>query len=76
MLFTIVLALTIGCIAFILAREGQWGPRPDGLRGRIQARGWGLLLRRDAPDAAWSGRWPPGGLTAVAAGSPPPTGSS
>jgi hypothetical protein len=44
MLFAIVLALTIGCIAFILAREGQGVPRPDGLRGAIQARGWGLLL--------------------------------
>ena len=42
MLFAIVLALTIGGIAFILAREGNGGPRPDGLRRRIQARGWGL----------------------------------
>ena len=38
MLFAIVLLLTIGCIAFILVREGQPGPRPNGLRGRIQAR--------------------------------------
>jgi signal transduction histidine kinase len=52
MLFAIVLALTIGCIAFILAREGQGGPRPDGLRGRIQARGWGLLLLPVAMSAA------------------------
>jgi len=52
MLFAIVLALTIGGIAFILAREGQRGPRPDGLRGRIQARGWGLLLLPVAMAAA------------------------
>jgi hypothetical protein len=44
MLFAIVLLLTIGCIAFILARDGQGGPRPNGLRGYIRARGWGLLL--------------------------------
>ena len=52
MLFAIVLALTIGCIAFILAREGQGVPRPDGLRGRIRARGWGLLLLPVAMAAA------------------------
>jgi signal transduction histidine kinase len=52
MLFAIVLVLTIGCIAFILAREGQEGPRPDGLRGRIRARGWGLLLLPVAMAAA------------------------
>ena len=52
MLFAIVLALTIGGIAFILAREGQGGPRPDGLRGRIRARGWGLLLLPVAMAAA------------------------
>jgi signal transduction histidine kinase len=52
MLFAIVLALTIGCIAFILVREGQRVPRPDGLRGRIQARGWGLLLLPVAMAAA------------------------
>ena len=61
MLFAIVLALTIGCIAFILAREskpaaggGQVSrvPRPDGLRGRIWARGWGLLLLPIAMAAA------------------------
>ena len=52
MLFAIVLALTIGGIAFILAREGHGGPRPDGLRGRIQARGWGLLLLPVAMAAA------------------------
>jgi signal transduction histidine kinase len=52
MLFAIVLALTIGYIAFILAWEGQPGPRPDGLRGRIQARGWGLLLLPVAMAAA------------------------
>jgi hypothetical protein len=52
MLFAIVLVLTIGCIAFILAREGQAGLRPDGLRGRIRARGWGLLLLPVAMAAA------------------------
>jgi signal transduction histidine kinase len=52
MLFAIVLALAIGGIVFILARAGQWGPRPDGLRGRIQARGWGLLLLPVAMAAA------------------------
>src|SRR5579862_1369123 len=40
----VLLLLTIGCIALILAREAQGRPRPDGLRGRIQARGWALLL--------------------------------
>ena len=52
MLFAIVLALTIGCIAFILAREGRGASRRDGLRGRIQARGWGLLLLPVAMAAA------------------------
>jgi signal transduction histidine kinase len=52
MLFGIVLALTIGGIAFILAREGHPGPRPDGLRGYLQARGWGLLLLPIAMAAA------------------------
>ena len=52
MLFAIVLALTIGCIAFILAREGHPGPRPSGLRGWIRARGWGLLLLPVAMAAA------------------------
>jgi signal transduction histidine kinase len=52
MLFAIVLVLTIGCIAFILVREEQGVPRPDGLRGRIQARGWGLLLLPVAMAAA------------------------
>jgi signal transduction histidine kinase len=41
MLFAIVLALTIGCIAFILAREG-----------RFRARGWALLLLPVAMSAA------------------------
>src|SRR5580693_4993711 len=50
--FAIVQALTIGCIAFILAREGQGVPRPDGLRGRIRARGWGLPLLPVAMAAA------------------------
>jgi hypothetical protein len=44
MLFALLLLLTIGCIAFILVREGQPGPRPDGLRGYIRDRRWGLLL--------------------------------
>ena len=52
MLIAIVLVLTIGCVACILAREGQGVPRPDGLRGRIQARGWGLLLLPVAMAAA------------------------
>jgi len=48
----IVLLLTIRCIAFILAREGKGAPRPHGLRGRIQARGWSLLLLPVAMAAA------------------------
>ena len=52
MLFAIVLLLTIGCIAFVLAREAQRVPRPDGLRGRIRDRGWGLLLLPVAMAAA------------------------
>jgi len=52
MLVALVLLLTIGCVAFILAREGQGDPRPDGLRGRIQVRGWGLLLLPVAMAAA------------------------
>src|ERR1700731_2224365 len=52
MLSAIVLLLTIGCIAFILAREAQGTPRPAGLRGRIRARGWGLLLLPVAMAAA------------------------
>jgi hypothetical protein len=52
MLFSLVLALTIGCIAFILAWAGHGSPRPDSLRGRIRARGWGLLLLPVAMAAA------------------------
>ena len=52
MLFDIVLALTIGCIAFILARENKRVPRPAGPRGWIRARGWGLLLLPVAMAAA------------------------
>jgi signal transduction histidine kinase len=48
----IVLALTIVCIAFVLVWAGRDVPRPDGLRGRIQARGWGLLLLPVAMAAA------------------------
>jgi len=52
MLFAMVLALTIGCIALILAWAGQGHPRPDSLRGRIRARGWGLMLLPIAMAAA------------------------
>jgi signal transduction histidine kinase len=52
MLFAIVLLLTIGCIAFVLAREAKRTSRPDGLRGRIRDRGWGLLLLPVAMSAA------------------------
>jgi signal transduction histidine kinase len=52
MLFAIVLALTIGCIACILVWAAQGGPRPDGLRGLIWDRGWGLLLLPVAMAAA------------------------
>jgi signal transduction histidine kinase len=52
MLFAMVLALTIGCIAFNLGWAGQEGPRPDGLRGRVQARLWSLLLLPVAMAAA------------------------
>jgi signal transduction histidine kinase len=52
MLFAIVLLLTIGCIAFVLAREARRVSRPDGLRGRIRDRGWGLLLLPVAMSAA------------------------
>ncbi len=51
MLFAIPV-LTIGCISFILAREGQGVPRQDGPRARIRARGWGLLLLPVAMAAA------------------------
>ena len=50
--FALVLALTIGCIAFILAWAGHGSPRPDSLRGRIRARAWGLLLLPVAMAAA------------------------
>jgi signal transduction histidine kinase len=50
--FAIVLLLTIGCIVFVLAREAKGIPRPDGLRGRIRDRGWGLLLLPVAMSAA------------------------
>src|SRR5580658_3067251 len=52
MAFAIVLLLTLGCIAFILARESKGAPRPDGLRGWIRDRGWGLLLLPVAMSAA------------------------
>ena len=49
MLFALVLLLTIGCIAFILSRGTA---RPEGLRGWLRARGWGLLLLPVAMSAA------------------------
>ena len=52
MLFAIVLLLTIGFIAFVLVREARGIPRPDGLRGRIRDRGWGMLLLPVAMAAA------------------------
>jgi hypothetical protein len=52
MLFAMVLLLTIGCIAFVLAREARGVPRPAGLRGRIRDRGWALLLLPAAMSAA------------------------
>ena len=52
MLFATVLLLTIGCIVFILVRDAQGGPRPDGLRGLIRDRGWALLLLPVAMSAA------------------------
>jgi len=53
MAFTLVLLLvTIGCIAFIVARGAHGGPRPDGPRGRLQGRGWALLLLPVAMAAA------------------------
>jgi signal transduction histidine kinase len=52
MLFAVVLLLTIGCIAFVLAQEARGVPRPGGLRGRIRDRGWGLLLLPVAMAAA------------------------
>jgi DNA-binding NarL/FixJ family response regulator len=39
----VVTVLLLGCIAFALVREmRKTSPRPAGLRGHIQARGWGL----------------------------------
>jgi signal transduction histidine kinase len=52
MLFALVLLLTIGSIAFILARDGSGAARPAGPRGWIRARGWGLLLLPVAMSAA------------------------
>jgi len=52
MVFAIVLLLTIGCIAFVLAQEARGVPRPGGLRGRIRDRGWALLLLPVAMAAA------------------------
>jgi signal transduction histidine kinase len=64
MLFATVLLLTIGCIAFVLVREAQGGPRPGGLRGLIRDRGWALLLLPVAMSAAAMA----GGRHAMAAG--------
>jgi signal transduction histidine kinase len=52
MLFAIVAVLAIGCIAFMLVREGHLGLRPDRPLGRIQARGWSLLWLPVAAAAA------------------------
>jgi signal transduction histidine kinase len=52
MTFALVLLLTIAGIAFIVAREERGGPRPGGLPGYLQARGWGLLLLPVAMSAA------------------------
>jgi signal transduction histidine kinase len=52
MLFAVVLLLTIGCIAFVLVREARGDPRPDGLRGLIRDRAWGLPLLPVAMSAA------------------------
>ena len=53
MLFGIVLALTIGCIAVMAPRAGRAGRAgPAGGPGRIRARGWGLLLLPVAMAAA------------------------
>jgi signal transduction histidine kinase len=40
----VMVALVLGCLVLILWREPTTGPRPADLRGRIRARGWGLLL--------------------------------
>jgi hypothetical protein len=52
MLFGIVLALTIGCIAIMAARAGRAGPHPAGGLGGIRAHRWGLLLLPVATAAA------------------------
>ncbi|HEU5390067.1 MAG TPA: histidine kinase [Streptosporangiaceae bacterium] len=41
--YDLFLAALCGAVAFVLVRE-KTSPRPAGLRGRIRARGWGLLL--------------------------------
>jgi signal transduction histidine kinase len=52
MKFSVLLALTIACIAFILVREAAGAPRPGGLRGHIRDRSWALLLLPVAMSAA------------------------
>src|ERR1700677_1406709 len=52
MLFAVVLLLTIGCIACVVAQEARGVPRPGGLRGQIRDRGWALLLLPVAMAAA------------------------
>ena len=47
-----MLLLTIGCIASSWRGRRTGVPRPAGLRGRIRARGWGLLLLPVAMAAA------------------------
>ncbi|HEY2265932.1 MAG TPA: histidine kinase [Streptosporangiaceae bacterium] len=41
--FVLLEVLLTGCIAFVLVRD-KTSPRPAGLRGRIRAVGWGLVL--------------------------------
>jgi hypothetical protein len=49
--FVFLEMLLVGCIAFVLVR-GKTSPRSAGLRGQIQARGWGLVLLPAAVMAA------------------------
>jgi signal transduction histidine kinase len=41
--YDLFLVALCGAVAFVLVRE-RTSPRPAGLRGRIRARGWGLVL--------------------------------
>src|SRR5438128_184762 len=51
MLYNLFLVGLCGAAAFVLVRD-KTSPRPAGLRGRIRARGWGLLLLPTAVMAA------------------------